>query len=90
MKITQKNLPTIPTADIVGIINGGITLVDAAAPLISTLFDKISEAIAKLGNKANSPAGRLKRIEALEAQNKLQKEVNKVLEERLAALEAKG
>lgn len=80
--------------DVVGILNGvGIDLTDVATnvakPLISLLFDKIKEAIANAGkNKPNSAKNVRLRIAALEAQNQLQKELNKLTEARLAALEA--
>lgn len=90
----QFNLKSAQAAkpvDVVGAINTGIQIVEAAAPVLKTLFDKINEFLANIGkNKPNSPAGRLARIEALEAQNKLQKEQNKLFEQRLAALEGKA
>jgi len=87
-KISKADLPNISATDVIGIINGGIQLVDAAAPVISQLFNKINDALAKLGNRANSPAGRLRRIEALEAKDALNKEVFKTHQQQIDELKA--
>lgn len=87
-KLSAKKAAGLNPQDIINGINTASGIVDATLPLIKALFDKVSEALANIGkNNPNSPANRLKRIEALEAKDKLQKELNKLFEERLAALE---
>lgn len=85
--LSHDEAEKIPVEGIITILNQGVQLVGGAAPIISTLFDKLSDLFAKIGsNSPNSPKNRLKRIEILEAQNKLQKELNKVLQEEQKAL----
>lgn len=67
---------------IIDIFTTGVKLVDATEPFIKMLYDKIAEAIKNLGGP-NSPQGRRRRIEALEAQNLLQKEFNKIVKDKL-------
>jgi len=87
-KIDLKTAKTLNPGDIIAGLNTGIELVGAAGPILSVLFDKISDWVNQLGkNNPNSPRNKTKRIEALEAQNLLQKELNKTYEARLAALE---
>lgn len=89
-KITAQSAREMKPIDVVGAVNAGIAIVEAAAPVIKTLFEKISELLNSIGkNNPNSIRNRRLRIEALEAQNKLQKELNKTYEARLAALELK-
>jgi len=85
-KLTAQDAEAITPDEILGYLQGGIEFVGAATPIIKVLYDKIAEAIKNLGGP-NSPQGRRRRIEALEAQNLLQKEVNKVNDARLKALE---
>jgi hypothetical protein len=95
-KLTLKSAQAIPVGDVVAVINGGIQFVDAVAPIAKVLFDKINQLVQSIGKKnPGSPANRLLRIEALEAKDLLQKEVNKLqnqvnedFEKRIAALEA--
>ena len=87
-KLSAKKAAGLNPADIINGINTASGIVDATMPLLKALFDKINEGLANLGkNNPNSPANRLKRIEALEAKDKVQKELNKLFEERLAELE---
>lgn len=89
-KLTLSDAKKLQPVDVIGVLQTGVQLVDAAQPIISVLFDKLTELFKGLGKKnPNSPANRLKRIEILEAQNLAQKELNKTLEARLAALESK-
>ena len=85
MKIQSKaEAEAIGPDEVISILNGGIKIVDEALPVIKVLFDKIAEAFANIGkNSPNSPANRLKRIQALEAKDKLQKELNKVFAAKL-------
>lgn len=87
-QLSKAQAEAITPGEILGILQGGVDFVGAATPIIKVLYDKIAEAIKNMGGP-NSPQGRRRRIEALEAQNLLQKEINKVNEARLAALEAK-
>lgn len=87
-KINLKSAKSISPNEVLDVINGGIQIVDAAAPVLKVLFDKIGELINSLGKKnPDSPRNVRLRLAALEAQNKLQKELNKTYEERLAKLE---
>lgn len=75
--------------DIINGINAASGIADATMPLLKALFEKINEALANIGkNNPKSAAGRLLRIEALEAKDKVQKELNKLVEQRLTDLEA--
>lgn len=87
-KIDRKAAQAITPDEILGVLQGGIDFVGAAEPLIKILFDKISEAIKNMGGP-NSPQGRRRRIEALEAKDLLQKELNKAIISRLELLEGK-
>lgn len=86
--IDLKTAEAIPVDEIVKVITGGINLIGAVEPLLKILFDKISEAIKNAGG-INSPMGRRRRIEALEAQNILQKELNKTILARLHEIDGK-
>lgn len=88
-KVTAQSAKAMKPIDVVGAVNAGIAIVDAAAPVIKTLFEKIRELLESLGKSPNSIRGRRLRIEALEAQNKLQRELNKTYEARLQQLEQK-
>lgn len=77
-KVTQKELAPLNGGQIVDIITGGVDFIFENKDQITEAFKKIGEFFRKLGGK-NSPGGRLKRIEILEAQNQLQKEENKKL-----------
>jgi DNA-binding IscR family transcriptional regulator len=89
-KLNAKQAEEIPIGDVVAVINGGIQLVDAAAPVLSILFNKVNDWITQLGkNNPNSPKNVRLRLAALEAKDALQKELNKTFEARLAALENK-
>lgn len=89
-KFSAKKGPGLNPADIINGINAASGIVDATLPLLKVLFDKINQALSNIGkNNPGSPANRLKRIEALEAKDKVQKELNKLFEERIAALEQK-
>jgi len=70
---------------IVDDINAGIQLVDASIPIIKEIFGKINEWISQLGDEV--ALHKVKHIKALEAAGKLQKELNKLYEARLDALE---
>ena len=96
MKTIQRG-QQIGAEDIINGIQQGIKIVDATKPFISELFKKVSEWVSEIRSAPNSPAGRLKRIQALEAQNALQKEENKLnnaliqsLIERIETLEKKS
>jgi len=90
-KISSKDAPQIPIGDIVGVINGGIQLVEATGPLLKTLWDKVADWVVTLGkSNPNSPKNVRLRLAAVEAQNKLQKEENKLLWAEINALKAKG
>jgi len=87
-QIDAKTAAEINPDEILGHLQNGVEFVGAALPIIKTLYDKIAQGIKDLGGP-NSPPGRRRRIEALEAQNLLQKELNKTFEARLKALEEK-
>jgi hypothetical protein len=87
-KIKRAELPNISPNEIIDIVKGGVQLVDATLPFIKELFDKISEGVKNLGGP-NSAQGKRRRIEALEAKDLLQKELNKLTNARLEALENK-
>jgi hypothetical protein len=99
LKITYAEAEKLEPVDVIGILNGvGIDLVgvatDVAKPLISLFFDKIKEAIANAGknnpNSAKNVRVRLKEVEgAIYALNNLQKEVNRLTDTRLDAIESK-
>jgi len=78
-KIDLKAAKATNPGDIVAVINAGIQIVDAAAPVLSVLFDKINTWIQSLGSKnPNSPKNVRLRLEALEAKDVLQKQINKL------------
>jgi len=81
-QLTHEDAKTIGPDEIISTINTGVQIVEATLPFLTLLFDKIKEAIDGISGP-NSPAGRLKRIEALEAQNLVQKELNKLYNEKL-------
>lgn len=85
-KLTAQSAEAITPDEILGVLQGGVDFVGAATPIIKLLYDKIAEAIKNMGGP-NSPQGRRRRIEFLEAQNLLQKEVNKQTAAKLAELE---
>lgn len=94
-KIDLATAQSITPDEIISGIDTGIEIIGKAEPILKLLFDKISEAIKNIGGP-KSPQGRLKRIEALEqtaallqTKDGLQKELNKVNEARLKAIEAK-
>ena len=87
-KLTAQDAEAITPDAILGILQDGVEFVGAATPIIKVLYDKIADAIKNMGGP-NSPQGRRRRIEALEAQNLLQKEVNKTLEARISVLEGR-
>jgi hypothetical protein len=88
-KFSAKKAAGVNPMDIINGINTASGIVDATMPLLKALFDKINEALSNIGkNNPKSPAGRLLRIEALEAKDKVQKELNKLVEQRLTDLEA--
>lgn len=84
-KFTGKDLSPLNGGEIVDIIKGGAEFLFEHKDEIKDAFQKIGEFFKGLGGK-NSPGGRLKRIEILEAQNALQKEENKKLWEAVNAL----
>ncbi len=94
-KVTSKDLGPLNGGQIVGIVGEGVEFIFEHKEEIAAAFKKIGEFFRSLGGK-NSPGGRLKRIEILEAQNQLQKEENTAnnkiiasLLERIEALENK-
>jgi hypothetical protein len=92
-KLTLKAAQDINPVDVVAVINGGIQFVDAVAPVAKVLFAKINEFIKSLNlgkNNPNSAQNVRKRLAALEAKDTLQKQVNKLVEDRLTALETKN
>lgn len=87
-KLSAKAAGTLPIADIINGINTAAGIADATMPLIKALFEKVNQFILTLGkDNPNSPKNVRLRLSALEAKDKLQKELNKLFEERLAALE---
>jgi hypothetical protein len=91
-KLTLNAAQAIDPGKVVDIINGGIQFVDAVAPIAKVLFGKLNEFIQSLNigkNNPNSPVNVRKRLAALEAKDTLQKQLNKLFEERLTALETK-
>lgn len=91
-KLTLKAAQGINPVDVVNVINGGIQFVDAVAPIAKVLFGKLNEFIQSLNigkNNPNSPVNVRKRLAALEAKDALQKQLNKLTEDRLTALETK-
>lgn len=89
-QLTLAGAQALKPVDVVSVVTGGIQIVEAAAPVIKVLFDKLTDLISSLGkNNPNSPKNVRLRLAALEAKDLLQKEQNKLVEARLAALEAK-
>lgn len=76
--ITQAQAAPLNGEEIVELIKGGVAFVDANKGWITELFKKVGEWISEIKAAPNSPHGRLMRIQALEAQNTLQKELNKI------------
>lgn len=90
-KVNLSTAQGMKPIDVVAAINTGIQIVDTIAPVAKVLFDKINEFLKSLNlgkNNPNSPKNVRLRLEALEAKDKLQKELNKLTEARLVALEA--
>ncbi len=83
-KVTSKDLGPLNGGQIVGLVTTGVDFIFEHKDEITEAFKKIGEFFRGLGGK-NSPGGRLKRIEILEAQNQLQKEENKKLWEAINA-----
>ncbi|MDW8420130.1 MAG: hypothetical protein RML37_12035 [Chitinophagales bacterium] len=89
-QLTLAGAQALKPIDVVSVVTGGIQIVEAAAPVIKVLFDKLNDLITSLGkNNPNSPKNVRLRLQALEAKDLLQKELNKTFEARLAALESK-
>jgi hypothetical protein len=87
-KLTLKQAGGLTPEQAISLINGGIQFVDAVQPTLRVLFDKLTNFIASLGkNNPNSPKNVRLRLQALEAKDQLQKELNKQFEARLQALE---
>lgn len=87
-KITQAESAPLNGGEIVDIIKGGVEFVDANKGWITDLFKKVGEWIGEIKAAPNSPHGRLMRIQALEAQNTLQKELNKIHGQQIQELQA--
>lgn len=87
-KLSAEDAQAITPGEIHAVLQGGVQFIGEAEPIIKVLFEKISGWVNSLGGP-NSPKGRLKRIEALEAKDLLQKELNKTVDARLLALEGK-
>lgn len=77
-KISKQDAEQIPVQDLPGVITSGIEIIEAAAPVIKTLFQRISEWVKTLGkNNPDSPHNVRLRLKALEAKDELQKLKNK-------------
>lgn len=88
-KIDLATAKSIEPVDVVAAINSGIQIIDAAAPVIKTLFEKIAQFFEMIGkNNPNSPHNVRLRLATLEAKDILQKELNKTFEARLSAMES--
>ena len=91
MKIEHAELPNIAPVDVVNILNTGGEIVNATYPFIKDLFAKIKELVGTFQTDAlSTPHGKRVAIEALQAQNLVQKELNKLNDKRFAELLAKG
>ena len=89
-KLSQAESAPLSGGEIVDIIVGGVQFIDANKGWITDLFKKVGDWISEIKAAPNSPHGRLMRIQALEAQNTLQKELNKISDAKFAILESKG
>lgn len=77
MQITQANLPGLNVEEVIAGINTAEAIFDKAEPIITAIYKKIAAWIESLPNdELSTPHGKRKHIEALEAQNKLQKALN--------------
>ncbi len=87
-KLSLKKKGPESISDVVDGINAASELIDVTAPLLKTLFEKINEWLNTLGkNNPDSPRNVRLRLAALEAKDKLQKEVNKLNDERYEDLD---
>ena len=87
-KIQARELAPLTPGEIISLIKGGVQFIDANKDDIKMVFDKIADFFRSIGGP-NSPGGRLKRIEALEAKDRLQKELNKINDAEFTALRAR-
>lgn len=87
-KLTPAQLAPLNPEEIIAVITGGIQFIDANKDSIKLAFDKIGEFFRSIGGP-NSLGGRLKRIQALEAKDRLQKELNKLHEDEIKAIKEK-
>jgi MoxR-like ATPase len=86
---TKKEAEKIDVNDVIETINNGIVVTGQVVPILKELFNKIKAFVEKVSKgDPDSPRNVRFRLAALEAKDNLQREVNRNLEERLAAVEA--
>lgn len=84
----QKQAKDIDVNNVIDVVNSGITITKEVAPILSVLFNKIKAFVDKIGkNDPDSPRNVRYRLAAVEAKDNLQKEVNRLFDERIAELE---
>ena len=89
-KLQLEDVQELSAEDIINGINQGAHIVEVALPVIQLAFKKIAEWVKSLKiDDLAFPHGKRVHIEALEAQNQLQKQLNKLFEKRLTDLENK-
>ena len=87
----HADLAEMQPIDVVNALNTGVQLVDASIPFVKDIFGKIAELIKGLqGDELSTPHGKRVHIEALEARNIAQKELNKLYDSNFAILAGKG
>ncbi len=81
-KMNMKELAPLGALEIIAAIGSGVEFISAHRNEIKAAFAKISEFLSNIKTRP----GLRKRVEALEAQNALQKEMNKIFEGEIAGL----
>ena len=90
-KIERADLPGITPDEIVNILNTGGQIVNASFPFIKEIFGKIGELISSIKtDNLSTPKGKRlaieelqRQVEILQAANELQKQLNKIYDEKL-------
>lgn len=84
--IKQSDLQNITPEQLVEYLNKGSKLVEVTMPFIKEAFTKVNEFFKSIQtDKLSTPHGKRVHIEALEARNILQKELNKTYDAFIAA-----